>query len=378
MVGVSRQSSARRAGRHARGGAPAGLLTEGVAASRSVARKVRRRAAQDPRRAALALSLCLAAGLGGGIAVTMSTEPDASAAVVASAVEDSLGAEAAAAVRNAYEATRSGERTSPLATAAARDAAEAGGAASGTGAGARTAAEGLPEPSAPELPEPLAVASAEAPSAEKSAPPSPGPSLRAAAGPTPEPGSGLLGTNVKVEEELSGKLVVAAGSRLAPAEGKVWRVQIAVEKGLPVDPEAFAESVLATLNDPRGWNAADGSTFAWTDSDDYDARVVLASPGTTDRLCLPLDTIGELSCGIEDTAVLNFKRWATGSKAWDSTGRYRQYLVNHEVGHVIGYHHDLCAGEGEHATVMVQQTTTTSGCIPEPWPVPDAPVPDGD
>lgn len=382
MVGVSRQSSARRAGRHARGGAPAGLLTEGVAASRSVARKVRRRAAQDPRRAVVALSLCLAAGLGGGIAVTMSMEPDASAAVVAGAVEDSLGAEAAAAVRNAYEATRSGERTSPPATAASPDTAEAGVAASGTGAGAGVgvgaAAEGLPEPPAPEPPEPLAVASAGVPSVEKSAPPSPSPSLRAAAGPTPEPGSGLLGTSVAVEEELSGRLVVATGSRRAPAEGKVWRVQIAVEKGLPVDPEVFAESVLATLNDPRGWNAADGSTFAWTDSDDYDARVVLASPGTTDRLCLPLDTIGELSCGIEETAVLNFKRWATGSQAWESTERYRQYLVNHEVGHVIGYHHDLCAGEGEHATVMVQQTTTTSGCIPEPWPVPDAPVPDKD
>jgi hypothetical protein len=379
MVGVSRQSSARRAGRHARGGAPAGLLTEGVAAGRSVARKVRRRAAQDPRRAAVALSLCLAAGLGGGIAVTMSMEPDASAAVVAGAVEDSLGAEAAAAVRNAYEATRSGERSSPPATASSPDAAESGVAASGTGAGVGTAAEVLPEPPpAPELTEPQAVASAGAPSAEKSAPPSPAPSLRAAGGPTPEPGSGLLGTSVAVEEELSGSLVVAAGSRRAPAEGKVWRVQVAVEKGLSVDPEVFAESVLATLNDPRGWNAADGSTFAWTDSDDYDARVVLASPGTTDRLCLPLDTIGELSCGIEETAVLNFKRWANGSQAWESTERYRQYLVNHEVGHVIGYHHDLCAGEGERATVMVQQTTTTSGCIPEPWPVPDAPVPDDD
>jgi hypothetical protein len=238
-----------------------------------------------------------------------------------------------------------------------------------------TAGEDLPEPPASDLREPLSAAPDDGPVPEKSTPPPPGPSPSASPGPAPEPGSGLIGTRIAVEEKLSGKLVVASGSRPAPAEGKVWRVQIAVEKGLPVDPEVFAESVLATLNDPRGWNAADGSTFAWTDSDRYDARVVLASPGTTDRLCLPLDTIGELSCGIEETAVLNFKRWATGSQAWGNTERYRQYLVNHEVGHVIGYRHDLCAGEGEHATVMVQQTTTTSGCIPEPWPVPDAPAP---
>jgi hypothetical protein len=323
----------------------------------------------------VALGLCLTVGLGSGMAATMSTEPDASAAAVAGVVEDSLGAEAAAAVRNVYEAARSGERTSPPTTTTSPDAAAEAGAASGTGAGVGTAGEDLPEPPASDLREPLSAAPDDGPVPEKSTPPPPGPSPSASPGPAPEPGSGLIGTRIAVEEKLSGKLVVASGSRPAPAEGKVWRVQIAVEKGLPVDPEVFAESVLATLNDPRGWNAADGSTFAWTDSDRYDARVVLASPGTTDRLCLPLDTIGELSCGIEETAVLNFKRWATGSQAWENTERYRQYLVNHEVGHVIGYHHDLCAGEGEHATVMVQQTTTTSGCIPEPWPVPDAPAP---
>lgn len=323
----------------------------------------------------VALALCLAAGLGGGMAVTMSTEPDASAAVVAGVVEDNLGAEAGAAVRNAYEAARSGDRTSPPAPVGSADPGAGADAVSGTGAGAGTGAVGaepLAEPSASAAPP--AVASG--PSVTKSAPPSPrpspAPSLRPDPGPTAEPGSGLLGAKVSVEEELSGRLVVASGSRPAPAEGKVWRVQIAVEKGLPVDRQVFAEAVLATLNDPRGWNSADGSTFAWTDSEDYDARVVLASPGTTDELCLPLDTIGELSCGIEETAVLNFKRWATGSQAWENIVRYRQYLVNHEVGHVIGYHHDLCAGEGEHATIMVQQTTTTSGCIPEPWPAPDA------
>ncbi|MEU4362456.1 DUF3152 domain-containing protein [Promicromonospora sp. NPDC023987] len=366
---MSSSSSHRRTGRHATGGVPAGPGSEDVGSGRSAARSGKRRPAQNPRRSVIALSLCLAAGLGGGMAATMSTEPDASAAVVAGAVEDSLGVEAGDAVRGAYEAARSGNRTSPPAQALSSEADIASGTGSGIGA---AGAEGLPEPVDSGLPAPVASASAGGSAPEKPAPPSPGPSPSPSVGPTPEPGSGLLGPKVVVEQKLSGKLVVASGSRRAPADGKVWRVQIAVEKGLAVDPEVFAESVLATLNDPRGWNAADGSTFAWTDSARYDARVVLASPGTTDELCLPLDTIGELSCGIEETAVLNFKRWATGSQAWESTPRYRQYLVNHEVGHVIGYRHDVCAGEGEHATVMVQQTTTTSGCVPEPWPVPDA------
>ncbi|MFI6426285.1 DUF3152 domain-containing protein [Promicromonospora sp. NPDC050880] len=322
----------------------------------------------SPRRAMVTLGLCLALGLGAGVVVTMSTEPDASAAAVAGAVEDSLGDGAADVVRDAYEAARSGDRVSPPAPAA------------------QAAPARLPTPDPAEVassPTPSGTvasprAATSAPGPGKQAPPSPGPvpSPTADRSPAPDPGSGLVGTRTVVEEKLSGRLVVARGSRPAPAEGrskgKVWRVQVAVERGLPVDREVFAEAVLATLNDPRGWNGADGSAFARTDSDRYDVRVVLASPGTTDELCLPLDTIGELSCGIEETAVLNFKRWATGSKAWGSVVRYRQYLVNHEVGHVIGYHHDLCAGEGEHATVMVQQTTTTSGCVPEPWPAPDA------
>jgi hypothetical protein len=320
----------------------------------------------------IALSLCLVLGLCGGVAVTMTTEPDASAAVVAGAVEDSLGAEAGDAVRNAYEAARSGNRMSPPAPAVPPGA-DAAATASGTGADLGSVGT---EPSVAAVPAPLA--SAGVPFVEKSAPPLPGsgagPGLDTSASsePTPERGSGLIGARITVEPRLSGKLVVANGSRRAPAEGKVWRVQVAVEKGLPVDPEAFADAVLTTLNDPRGWNGADGSTFARTDSDRYDARVVLASPGTTDKLCLPLDTAGSLSCGIEETAVLNFKRWATGSKAWANIAYYRQYLVNHEVGHVIGYHHDLCAGKGKHATIMVQQTLTTNGCVPQAWPAPNA------
>ncbi|MCP2264978.1 Protein of unknown function (DUF3152) [Promicromonospora thailandica] len=321
----------------------------------------------SPRRAILTLGLCLALGLGAGVVVTMATEPDASASAVAGVVEDNLGAGAADVVRDAYEAARSGDRTSPPDPVATPE--PGGGAAVDAAAAGADPGAGAPS-SGPETAPPAAGE----PATAKSAPPSPAPvpSPSRSTGPEPDPGSGLTGTRTVVEEKLSGTLLVARGSRAAPAEGKVWRVQIAVEKGLPVDRQVFAEAVLATLNDPRGWNAADGSTFAWTDTEDYDARVVLASPGTTDQLCLPLDTISELSCGIEGTAVLNFRRWATGSRAWDDIDRYRQYLVNHEVGHVIGHRHDLCAGEGEHATVMVQQTTTTSGCIPEPWPAPHA------
>ncbi|MBO0608507.1 DUF3152 domain-containing protein [Myceligenerans salitolerans] len=187
--------------------------------------------------------------------------------------------------------------------------------------------------------------------------------------PVPDPGSGLL-EDAEVPGRASGKLRTVPGREGAPGDGEVLRVRVAVERGLPVDHGVFADAVMTTLNDRRGWSSVDGVTFARTDTDDHDFRVVLASPRTTDELCHPLDTGGTLSCGVIGTAVLNFRRWVHGSDAWESDARYRQYLVNHEVGHVLGHPHDECAGRGKRGTVMLQQTLSTQGCRPEPWPAP--------
>jgi len=69
--------------------------------------------------------------------------------------------------------------------------------------------------------------------------------------------------------------------------------------------------------------------------------------------------------------VLNLARWVTGAPSY--AGRlteYRQYLVNHEVGHTLGRGHERCPGPGRPAPVMLQQTKGLAGCARNTWPYP--------
>nr|WP_226909300.1 DUF3152 domain-containing protein [Georgenia ruanii] len=172
----------------------------------------------------------------------------------------------------------------------------------------------------------------------------------------------------------AGRVVVVPGTVPAPREAAdVRTVRVEVEDGLPVDGAAFAGYVMEVLNDPRSWGADGTLAFARTDGA-ADVRVLLASPDLTDRLCYPLRTLGQVSCATGGAAVLNVRRWSDGAAPFTAAGgtvsEYRRYLVNHEVGHVLGHGHARCPGTGELAPVMVQQTLDLQGCRPNGWPAP--------
>ncbi|MFC3982046.1 DUF3152 domain-containing protein [Streptosporangium jomthongense] len=178
---------------------------------------------------------------------------------------------------------------------------------------------------------------------------------------------------VSVPASAGGRYRVVAGEAAPPPPprgrraGKVIRYVVEVERGLPFDGQEFADEVHRVLNDRRSW----GFRFQRVRRGPARIRVSLSSPAMTDRMCRPLITFGALSCWNHGRAVINARRWNAGARGYGrDVASYREYVVNHEVGHGLGHGHARCPGPGRRAPVMLQQTKSLYGCRPNAWPSP--------
>ncbi|WP_446697133.1 DUF3152 domain-containing protein [Streptomyces cinereospinus] len=178
----------------------------------------------------------------------------------------------------------------------------------------------------------------------------------------------------------SGKFDAITGIDKAPGTGQKYTYRVDVEQGLGLDGELFAQAVQKTLNDDRSWAHNGGRTFERIHSGRPDFVITLASPGTTADWCAKsgLDTtVDNVSCDSAATerVMINAYRWAQGSETYgDQIHAYRQMLINHEIGHRLGYSHVTCDTSGELAPVMQQQTKFLEHdgirCEANPWPYP--------
>ena len=183
-------------------------------------------------------------------------------------------------------------------------------------------------------------------------------------------------------------------------EAELYSYTVEVEGGVDtVDfggDDSVARMVDATLANPKSWTADGGVAFQRVAGGEPSFRVTLASPMTVREYC-GYDIELESSCYNSATGrvYLNLARWVRGARSFQGDiGSYRQYLVNHEVGHAIGFPaHEPCPAEGVLAPVMMQQTFGVNnadihrldpeGVVPDndvtcrynAWPFPDgAPV----
>ena len=149
-----------------------------------------------------------------------------------------------------------------------------------------------------------------------------------------------------------------------------YNISIQVESGLNLDPNCLSDMVLSILNDPRGWSTIENIDFQLVSSEYADLNVIFAKPTTVDELCYPLQTNGIYSCRNEKNVVINIFRWLSGAKDFGTDlSTYRIYLINHEVGHYLGWRHTDCPSENAIAPLMMQQSKSTDNCVPNGWPI---------
>jgi hypothetical protein len=124
----------------------------------------------------------------------------------------------------------------------------------------------------------------------------------------------------------------------------------------------FAFAIMVYLNDPDGW--AKHGFFFEPVVEKEDILIRLSSPRTIAEACgIPKN----LSCAeLGGTNVyLNADRWFHGSKkSGQGVEDYRQYMVSHEIGHILGHTHKKCPCVGCKAPIMMQQTKGIGKCVP--------------
>lgn len=188
--------------------------------------------------------------------------------------------------------------------------------------------------------------------------------------------TGKTATPVPVTQRGAGTFTffeVPAADTASTGRSVTYTVQ--VENGIGGDGRSLAAVVQHTLVDQRGWQTQLPVHFVHLTAEQVedgrkpDIVVTFASPDTVDKLCSPAQTNGEVSCANAGRAVLNYLRWQRGVPYYpNDLAEYREYMVNHEVGHLLGFGHRTCPGAGKPAPVMQQQTLGLHGCTKDPWP----------
>jgi hypothetical protein len=199
-------------------------------------------------------------------------------------------------------------------------------------------------------------------------------------------------------------IVAGTTPKVGQGAAKVFRYTVEVENG--IDPsmfggdDAFARLVDQTLANPKSWIHNPQFAFIRVDAADQgnpDFRISMSSPATVRQGCgdeFPLETScynPSFGADAQPRVFINEARWVRGAVPFEGDiGSYRQYVINHEVGHAIGYlRHESCDKAGGLAPVMMQQTFSTSNndaakfdpewvkadgktCRFNPWPYPIA------
>ncbi len=132
----------------------------------------------------------------------------------------------------------------------------------------------------------------------------------------------------------------------------------------------FKSKVAQVLADSRGWSLGGKVRFAAVDSG-CQFIAWLSAPNDVAAFS-PTVCDNYYSCRVGNNVIINYDRWVGATDPWNAAGGslsdYRSMVINHEVGHWLGFGHSNCPGAGTPAPVMQQQSISLQGCSFNPWP----------
>jgi hypothetical protein len=146
--------------------------------------------------------------------------------------------------------------------------------------------------------------------------------------------------------------------------------------------ENFSSKISSVLGDERGWKKY-GYEFEYKgripSKDKNTLHIVLVNGDKAKKMCG--SKLGGFSCYSPDEnfIYMNLTNWMGGSQSQLPLERYRTYVINHEVGHRLGFGHpdkqktNYCsANKGKPGSVMIQMTRGpdwVAPCIENEWPL---------
>jgi len=151
-----------------------------------------------------------------------------------------------------------------------------------------------------------------------------------------------------------------------PKAKHVVKYQVALKGNVQVPLKDFAATADQVLNDPSGWAKSDiyfqqvssgGSFTLWLS----EARYLPSFA----RICSTT-----YSCSVGSNVIINQDRWLQGAAPKVPISQYRIMVINHEVGHWLGFGHRYCSGSGQPAPLMMQQSKGLGQCTFNPYPLP--------
>jgi len=150
---------------------------------------------------------------------------------------------------------------------------------------------------------------------------------------------------------------------------RIYSYRLATRGHVVADMDHFARHVQATLDDPRGWSLGGSINFVRTEGP-ADFTIWLAAANTVPSFGRPCSS--QWSCRQGSNVIINQDRWLGATATWPYGGdAYQHFVVNHEVGHWMGFGHATCPGPWQRAPVMVQQSkggAAMGSCRFNVWP----------